>query len=265
MKHLIAAALIALIVMPATAKLLISPTRIVFDIYERSDEVILINTSTNPVTYRIEWKDMHTLPTGGYKQLEEGEALPSNSASELVRFSPRQVTLQPGERQVVKLLARRRPSFDLPEYRSHLNFIAIPTISSDSDATTDSISMRLDLFMSYSIPVLVKNAEIDAAVTINQAELILDAEKERYSLNIDFTRSGKQSFFGKVRVYEIVSGEKKLVGQLNGINLFTPIERYRRNISLIDYSVNSNNPLLIEMIGDEEHSTAVKATFQIFR
>lgn len=266
MKRLVIFVLFSIVVTQVQAKLLISPTRLSFAPNERTKEVILINTTTVPLTYRMEWKDMIPLAGGGYQEIKEGEELPLNSAQSILRFSPRQVTLQPGQRQVIKVLATRRPNFDLAEYRSHFNFIVIPPeITESANNSTQGISISLNLFTNYSIPVVVRNANTDAKISVSQAQLSYDPETERSSLKVELAREGSQSFYGKMRVHELEGNKKRLIGQLNGINLFAPLTSFSRTIFLPDYDGSTNNkqPLLLEVFGDEEYADVPKVTFQI--
>lgn len=244
-----------LVVTSLQAKLLISPTRVAFDSNERLKEVVLINTSTETLTYRIDWKDLYSLPEGGYVDFDAELHGNFYSASSMVRVSPRQVTLASGERQVIKLLARRSSKFNEAEYRSHLNFIVIPSeILNNDDAPANGIGMKLNLFINYSIPVVLRNQSSDVDIQIKNTQLIFNKDLERYEMKVDFNRSGNTSFVGNIAVYatDKNSGKRSIVGRLNAINMFSEHNMYTRNIALIDYKANPDDNLLIEIKGANE-------------
>ena len=110
----------------AQASLLVSPIRVAFEGRERSHEIVLINSSSEVKTYRLAWQEKLALPSGGYKDLTAEETVGYPSASKMLRFSPRQVTLKPNERQIVRLGLRRPKDLADGEYRSHLKLEALP-------------------------------------------------------------------------------------------------------------------------------------------
>ena len=99
------------------ASLLISPTRIAFGDRDRVQRVTLINSSSEVKTYRLEWVEQRVNNQGGYEILTPEQAAIFPVASKYIRFTPRQVTLQPGQRQTIKLLARRGKDIQNNEYR----------------------------------------------------------------------------------------------------------------------------------------------------
>ena len=105
----------------ASANLLINPTRVSLAHGERSTEITLINTSQVTNTYRMEWVEKQAKQGGGYDDLTDEQAARFPTSSQMIRFSPRQVTLAPNERQTVRI-AVRRPS-DLAEGEYHTNVV----------------------------------------------------------------------------------------------------------------------------------------------
>jgi hypothetical protein len=109
--------------------LLVAPTRVVLEGRQRTAEVTLVNTGSATATYRISFVNLRMNEQGGTTEIEASSARPGEQFAEpLVRYSPRQVTLEPQVAQTVRMQLRL-PS-DLPpgEYRSHLLFRAIPPV-----------------------------------------------------------------------------------------------------------------------------------------
>ena len=105
--------------------LLVAPTRVVFEARRRSAEVTLVNIGTDTATYRISFVHQRMKPDGSLEAVDTpgpGEAF----ADDLVRFSPRQVTLEPRVAQTVRMQLRIPAGLTAGEYRSHLLFRAIP-------------------------------------------------------------------------------------------------------------------------------------------
>ena len=69
---------------------------------------------------------------GIYKTIEgPAEKFGVNAIENYIRYSPRQVRLNPNEKQTIRLMMRRSNSMKEGEYRSHLMFSPIP----DPDST----------------------------------------------------------------------------------------------------------------------------------
>ena len=82
--------------------LLVAPTRLVFEGRVRNAELSLVNTGSDITTYRIEFVRLRMREDGSFENVDA--AGPGERFSdELVRYSPRQVTLEPGVPQAIRL------------------------------------------------------------------------------------------------------------------------------------------------------------------
>lgn len=252
--------LVSSISFQVNSKLLISPTRVVFEENERTEEIVLINTSTQELTYRLAWVDKFALPDGGYQDAEEAGQVFEHSASDMIRFSPRQVRLKPGERQLIKLLARRSSSNSKAEYRSHLKFIVIPPDAIADDLPTEGISMQLNLFMNYTIPVMLRTAENNAEIKITAASLRKRPDSERVVLDVSIERKGDTSFLANFEVYQKGTGPEP-IGRLNAVNFFSELNKNFRGITLTGYDQNAPGELVIRAVGAGEYLSATPQEF----
>lgn len=252
--------LISIISFHTHSKLLISPTRIVFEQNERTEEIVLINTSTQELTYRLEWVDKFALPNGGYQDVENTGQAFERSAADMIRFSPRQVRLKPGERQLIKLLARRSSSNSKAEYRSHLKFIVIPPEATIEEAPTEGISMQLNLFMNYTVPVMLRTAENNAEIKIIGASLRKRPDSAKVILDVDVERKGDMSFLANFEVYQKGAGPEP-IGRLNAVNFFSELNKNSRGITLTGYDQNISGDLVIRAIGAGEYMSVTPQEF----
>ena len=200
------------------ANLLVSPTHITFAQRQRSAKVFLINNGTETRTYRIGWKELKAKPQGGYREMSEQEQAGFASASTMLRFSPKQVTLKAGERQTVKLALRRPKGLADGEYRSHLALTALP-LKTEKQSGTISLKMLL----SYTLPVIVRQGkEISSQISIGKPTLFYNKARQRAYIKVPFIRQGLYSSRGNIRAYWLADGSSKeqLVAQLNGYNIY---------------------------------------------
>ena len=86
----------------ALGQLMVSPTRIVFEGNERTKQISVINNGSETGRFRISFVRRNMNADGKIIKVDEDE--PGMYSDEMVRFSPRQVTLEPGQSQTFRLL-----------------------------------------------------------------------------------------------------------------------------------------------------------------
>jgi fimbrial chaperone protein len=216
----------------AQADMLISPMRVAIKDRERSAQVVLINTSSKPKSYRLEWLQKRALSIGGYLDLDIEQAANFSTSSEMIRMSPRQVTLQPGARQMIKLAVRRPKDLADGEYRSHLQFTALPSNAGTNN--TENTGIKLNLLLNYTIPVIVRKGPPDVNVIISDAKIkhSVVKGKTKYDVAVSMTRSGKNSPHGSLVAYWTPNQTKEetKVGELNHVNIYTELKQATRQI-----------------------------------
>ncbi|MBB1380189.1 molecular chaperone [Pseudoalteromonas sp. SR43-2] len=216
------------------ANLLISPTRIEFDDRQRVAKIILINSSDDYKTYRLEWQEKQAKQSGGYKTLKAVAENPK-SLSNMIRMSPSQVRLAPGERQIVKLALRKPKDLAINEYRSHLLFKALPSDSKVKES--EGVGVNVNFILSYSIPVILRQGKL-ASPNVHIEELKLAKTKSGKVDSIEFTmaRNGKYSSFGKLEAYfKAKSDEKeKKVSILNDFSIYPELNTKSLSMSLLE-------------------------------
>lgn len=219
---------------PAWADLMLYPTRLVMENRQRAAQVELVNRGQKPETYRIRIVNRRMSETGQILDADspaEGERF----ATELLRYSPRQVTLQPGQSQTVRVSVRRPAGLDDGEYRSHLQFDRQPDAEGGTDLEVASqtepgqIAIRLTALIGASIPVIVRHGDTQASVTLEQLAIEQPPTPEGATaaaaplLSFRMNRQGNRSVYGNLRVsYTPPGGQPVEVGQVNGVAVYVP-------------------------------------------
>lgn len=218
----------------------ISPHRVILGPRERSAELLIINEGKMPTSYRISFIEMDMDLDGHLKERpkKQGEIC----ASDLVRFSPRQVSLEPGAMQVIRIQARKPADLPEGEYRSHMIIKPLPLAQKPSavDPAQDpkALSITIQTIMNVAVPVFVRQGDTHAEV--NLAELRLEPSgkpEDPPILAMRLVRTGNQSTSGKVAVFfkpkegkEIPAGEAKTYGiyrELDSRSIRIPLERIK--------------------------------------
>lgn len=239
----------------AQADLFISPLRVVFDGRDRSALVTLVNRSQETNTYRIYFSDkVYSTETNNYKDVPElGTA--GGGVSEMIRYSPRQITLKPGENQKIRLAVRKPGDLAPGEYRSHLTFEKIPDIPARTRAAQEGATMKLYVNLSFAIPVYVRHDvnidEVDAK--IEKTWISADEESKQPILNITLSKEGNLSSYGKIHVYNMEEGasEGSIVGILNNAAILKENNSRTFSVSLDEGPITGNR-LYVVYKGDDE-------------
>jgi P pilus assembly chaperone PapD len=223
---------LALSSLPAQAQggagdLLVAPTRIVLEGRTRSAEVTLINTGAEAATYRVSFVNLRMDEEGGTREITADEALPDEQFSEgLIRYSPRQVTLEPRVAQTVRMQVRLPADLPAGEYRSHLLFRAVPPTKGlpGSPGEATGLSIQLTPIYGVAIPVIVRHGETTATVTLTDLKLIGSATAETGpALQFWIRRTGNQSVHGNLTATFVPgAGKPVVVGKANGVAVYTP-------------------------------------------
>ncbi len=211
----------------------VSPTRLVLEGRERSGSFLVANTSTVPITYRVEFTNQRMLEDGSFEQFnlprpDEKVLINESTRQRLVLFSPRQFSLQPNQVQVVRLQTRK-PS-DLPpgEYRSHLVFSAVPPADTgrilDDGGDNEGIEIQLIPIKGVSVPIIVRHGNVTGGVSFSDVTVTAAADNpEARVVNLRMNRSGGASVYGDMTInYVDGSGQPQEVGVVRGIAVYTP-------------------------------------------
>jgi P pilus assembly chaperone PapD len=216
--------------------LLVTPTRIVFEGRQRTAEITLVNVGSSTATYRITFVHLRMNEAGGMTEIGASGAEPGEQfADALIRYSPRQVTLEPTMAQTVRMQLRLPADLAPGEYRSHLLFRAVPppeaapkTIESVTDFT-----VRLTAIYGVSIPVIVRHGETSVTGTLSDLDLARPAGADPPALRFRIRRAGNQSIFGNLTATFVPSvGKPSVVGLAKGVAVYTPNPARRAELTL---------------------------------
>lgn len=230
------------------ANLLISPTRISFDERQRTAKVTVINTSEEYKTYRVQWSEKQSTSTGGYVTLLEPTA---TSLSPMTRLSPKQMRLAPGEKQTVKIAIRKPKQLADGEYRSHLLFQALPNENPNSTS-----SIKINMIMSYSIPVILREHAEVPKVLIEQAQVIKNQSNQRLQFKLKLNRETHFSSYGKLTAFYQQNTNTKLeaIAEIGNLSIYSDVKNAEVMLSLFsDKTLDKPGTVIFKYIGADEY------------
>ncbi len=256
----------------ANADLLVTPLRVVFEGRDRSAVVTVINTSNTTNTYRMGWKLLRMTPDGQYEEVPEDDnsehAVRARKLVEMVRFSPRQVVIEPGDKQRVRLSLRKLAELESGDYRAHLDFNKLPAVPEPSDEPIKGAKFNLYVQLSFTIPVILRvgDPEVNAMVDGVTFTLPKDDVKNRLSANISLSRTGKNAAYGKLQAYWTPNngGKEQKIGLLNNVSVYPELSKRTMRMPL-DVDHLEAGSIRITYEGDGEYRGTIwdEKTFPI--
>jgi hypothetical protein len=223
----LAAATLLLAASAARADLMLFPTRIVFDKNQRAAQIELINRGRAPETYRISIVNRRMTEDGEIKSADSAEP-GEQFADAMLRYAPRQVTIAPGSSQTVRMLLR-----------SHLQFDRVAdatpdsSIEGDADANTGKVGVVITALIGASIPVIVRQGETEAHVTLAELAFQQATADVGPSLAFQIQRDGNRSVYGDLAVTFTPRGGAPIeVAKAGGVAVYVPNPRRRARLPL---------------------------------
>lgn len=183
--------------------MIVTPKRIVFEENQRLQELTLANRGDQAQTYRISLVNRQMTPDGNLQpatQPAAGEFFATN----VLRYGPRQITLEPRQTQKVRLMSRLSADAPDGEYRSHILVQEIPKADdaqqSDGSSESDTLGVNISSIYGISVPVFIRKGALDAALSLSNPSVFSD-DQGTY-VKVDIERSGNKSVFGSVKVFD---------------------------------------------------------------
>ncbi len=221
------AALIAAVTLPlpATAELLVAPTRVVLTPDNRSSELVLVNKGTETAAFRISIENRRMREDGSLEDApaaQDGELF----ADDKLRYSPRQLVLEPGARQVVRIMATSPGELAPGEFRSHLRLMSAPISAGTAQlagepSADNSLAIELVAIRSITIPVILRIGKLEASATMDSAAwAAANPGQPTNTLNVRLTRSGTRSTYGDISFTP--EGAKEPAWVVRGVAIYTP-------------------------------------------
>ena len=211
----------------AAGQLMVAPTRIIFEARDRTAQVSLVNSGTETETFRLEFVRKRMTETGQFLDVDKPLA-DERFSDGMIRFSPRQVTLPPGQSQTIRLILRKKANLEAGEYRSHLLFKTIPKTSASSIESVGNkdgknLSIELKPSLGISIPVIVRHGKTTSAVSIDGIKRFYDKKQKKQVVEFVLSRNGNESVYGDLSVNLIKSnGTTYNLARMNGISVYSP-------------------------------------------
>lgn len=232
---------------PGMGDLMVAPNRIIITERERTGELSLVNVGPRTATYRISFIQMDMAEDGALKEYTDKRP-DGRYADTLIRFSPRQVTLEPGVAQVVRYSLRKSEGLVPGEYRSHMVFRAVPESDPVNQPQTDinpnEFSVSLIPVYGVAIPFIVRHGATKATIGFESARF-LPGQFPKVEAYV--ARSGNQGIYFHLKaVFTPASGSTPLlVSQQNMLGIYDDVPRRRIEIPVPPEALQTKGTLVL--------------------
>ena len=136
------------------------------------------------------------------------------SAKRMVRFTPRQINIKSGEKQIIRVMARFPEGTEDGEYHAHLEFLenVSKRVELNKDVVGKENQARMNAQISYAtaIPVVLSKGEVKTEVSMSEVKLGRDEKSGRPNVSMALGRLGNGQ--GNVLLeadYVALDGEEK--------------------------------------------------------
>ena len=197
--------------------------RVIFENSKRADYITFINTSDEDRTYRIGWREILMGETTGLTpRTPEQIAQMTYRVSDMVKYSPRRVTVPAKSSQQVRLMLRRAPDLPDGEYRSHILIERERSVKKKTDAQKKA-GASATIRPTITLPIFVRKGNL--SVTLDIVSAIAQKQEDIININITLKREGDKSVYTNVHFICNPSTKPYLLKRVRGIALYTEIEQ----------------------------------------
>jgi len=204
------------------ANITLSKNRLFFDSTDRADALQLRNTGASPMQFTTKMFLIQMDELGGMTKIEASDY----SAINMVRFSPKRGVVPVNGKQVIRFSVRRPKDLPTGEYRAVLSV-------STSLAADKPEAVTLNSTLSYNMPLIVRHGNTSAQTSLENTRIVNTANN--YAIELWQTLKGNRSLYGN---YTVEDSAGQVVGVLNGVAVYTPLNKRKVLIPLNVDNVN---------------------------
>jgi hypothetical protein len=209
----------------ATHQLSLNPVRTVFTDKKRTATVRINNPTSHALGYSLSIITMRKNSEGNWVEADT-ENEEDILIKKMIRFAPRRAVIQPGKRQLVKMLLRKPKDLPVGEYRAWLHLVPITVDGNGEGATTvgesESRGIRMDVVVNSNFPIIIQNGNIHSEMVPESIVIQSPDGQKNYRADITLRREGDASIFGSLEVKYYGSGasEGRKVGRASEIAMY---------------------------------------------
>jgi hypothetical protein len=252
----LSALLSLLFVQQTAAQITIAPTTLFMTERSNVSNFLVINNSSEPqeVSVSFFFGYVKTDEEGNRQIINEDDELAAEySLADWLRGFPRTFTLQPGERQTVRIRANPPSGLEDRTYWSRIRTSSNPVTPPVEEQQADAVTARINVKIDQVTGIYLKKGEVSTGIEVNNIEL--SQEDGQLTALVDVDKTGNSPFIGTITSAVTAEGEELLNQQSTTTIFVDGVHRFSFDISGLDpgdYQFNIRFETSRRDIRDEE-------------
>ena len=247
----------------------IIPPRLVIDSDIKVQHLFIKNDEETTQGYRFGWKHLAMAKDGSIVNVDKlgRDKVPEyKAADDLIRFSPRRVTLKPGQTQRITMMLRRSPNLEAGEYRSHFLIQREPQsttaeVTSSENPQQQGATVGVDVLISRAIPVYVLHGKTNASLELLNASYQQNPNKTRpnqpsHVVHFDVKKTGNRSVIGVANIHCDDSGNNKRLNKVGKVFAVYAEGEFGKQKMAVDFPPNACSNMKIVITGHRDGQLA---------
>lgn len=211
--------------------LFFAPTRIELTENNPVQEIRVTNMSNTVRSYSLASENIVMNENGVTEQVQDF----SFSAKRMIRFVPHKFDIQPGQKQIIRIMGRYTPDMQDGEYHMHINFLENLSRSATLNQSAQSdnkAAASAQIAYSTSIPVIISKGNIKTEIGMKDMQLTQDNEG-RPTVKMVLTRSGNGQGNALLEAYYTApDGKEVMAGVRRTVAIYREIDKRDYNFTL---------------------------------
>lgn len=206
--------LVVLLSSASLAQVTIAPTNLFIDNQSKFGTYMVINGSTQPQEISIEF-------LFGYSDTDENGdrflvyddsiAAKKHSITDWTRAFPRNFTLQPGQRQIVRLRVSAPTSIEDGTYWARIKTSSLPESAPIELESSETVSASIGFKIEQITGVYLKKGNVTTGIDIKNLDTQINTEENVLSVIADIARTGNSPFLGTIQVDIYDANNRKVI------------------------------------------------------
>jgi fimbrial chaperone protein len=229
----------------------VTPRRLVIPPGAKTGTVSVVNGSEVPRRYML-WLIDQAMDESGAMRRQDNF---SYAASPMIKFVPREFAVQPGERQVVRVLVSRPEGLADGDYHSHLVFREVLPGGADEAGGGGKAPYGI------AMPLVVQQGRVESALDIGGAHLGEKTPGAPRRLIVELTRRGNAEASGKLGASYAGNGQKPLeIMRPQKVYLYREVEKISRefDVPLLPENAAGGKIIVYLMRDENDESKTVR-------
>lgn len=202
----------------------VTPHRLVIPAGSKTGIVSVVNKSEKERRYTLRMADQ-VMDESGATWLQDGFIY---SAAGMTKFVPKEFSVQPGQRQVVRVLVSRPEGLADGDYHSHLVFSEIQPGEEDKKEVGSKKAPY-----GIAMPLVIQQGRIDSAIAIGDVRLGGGVFGQPRLLTVELTRQGNAEATGKISARYLREGHAPVdLVRPQRVYLYREVKKIRREFRL---------------------------------